>query len=271
MTFPPRPGSLVALLALVVSATAADARPIRLDWDASADSRVTGYIIYYGTEPGVYSAQQDVGSRLTWSRDLPGPQYYFVVRGYDADGNVGDPSLEVGDTPGVFLTNPGPQYSLIERSVTLPLAAAGLPVDYRATGLPPGLSVNATTGVVSGTFDSNADASSPYLVTARVADAAANVSSVQFIWTVRRNHAPLLTNPGSQNAIAGLSVPRTIEAWDLDGDTVTFAAAGLPAGLSIDAATGVISGTLAFDAADTYAVTVTASDAMVSSAVSFSW
>src|SRR5262249_10110219 len=106
---------------------------------------------------------------------------------------------------------------------------------------------------------------------ARVADAAANVSSVQFIWTVRRNHAPLLTNPGSQNAIAGLSVSRTIEAWDLDGDTGTFAAAGVPAGLSIDAAQGVISGTLAFDAADTYAVTVTASDAMVSSAVSFSW
>ena len=39
------------------------------------------------------------------------------------------------------------------------------------------------------------------------------------------------------------------DATDPDGDTLTYAATGLPAGLSINTATGVISGTLSLSAA----------------------
>ena len=55
---------------------------------------------------------------------------------------------------------------------------------------------------------------------------------------------------------------------------LTYAASGLPAGLSIDAATGLISGTIAFDAASgsPYAVTVTVRDDMaVDDSDTFSW
>lgn len=54
---------------------------------------------------------------------------------------------------------------------------------------------------------------------------------------------------------------------DPDGDTLTFDASGLPASLSIDASTGVISGTLApgDDIASPYAVVVTASDPALAS------
>ncbi len=38
-------------------------------------------------------------------------------------------------------------------------------------------------------------------------------------------------------------------ATDPDGDTLTYAATGLPAGLSIDTATGLISGTISLSAA----------------------
>ena len=49
---------------------------------------------------------------------------------------------------------------------------------------------------------------------------------------------------------------------DPDGDTLTYSATGLPAGLSINATTGVISGTLAIDASVTspYTINVTADD-----------
>src|SRR5690606_22601836 len=53
---------------------------------------------------------------------------------------------------------------------------------------------------------------------------------------------------------------------DLDGDTLTYTADSLPAGLSIDATTGEISGTIDNSASQggasgVYTVTVTASDA----------
>ena len=52
---------------------------------------------------------------------------------------------------------------------------------------------------------------------------------------------------------------------DADNDTLTYSATGLPGGLSIDPATGLISGTIDADASQggtggVYSVTVTASD-----------
>ena len=51
-------------------------------------------------------------------------------------------------------------------------------------------------------------------------------------------------------------------ATDPDGDTLTYAASGLPAGLSINTATGAISGTISLSAASgsPYAVSVTVRD-----------
>ena len=254
------------------AAAGADARPITLAWaNPNTDTSVAGYKVYYGTEPGVYSTEIDVGTNTEWTDDLPGNQYYFAVRAYDSDGNLSPFSLEVGDTPGVLLTNPGDQASMTGQSVGLPLLATGSPTIYTVVNLPPGLAVDAATGWMSGVIGPAADQGSPYVVTARVSDPSGYFSSVQFLWSVRGNRAPTVTNPGSQRAIAGTAVNRTIAAFDEDGDPLTFAAAGLPPGLAIDAATGIIGGTVAADAAGTYTVTVDVSDGFVSVAAPFSW
>ena len=55
-----------------------------------------------------------------------------------------------------------------------------------------------------------------------------------------------MTGPGNQTSIRRVlrSLPLTVAATDPDaGQTLTYAADGLPAGLSIAASTGVISGT----------------------------
>jgi hypothetical protein len=60
-------------------------------------------------------------------------------------------------------------------------------------------------------------------------------------------------------------------ASDGDGDALIYGATGLPPGLTLDATTGVIAGTLTRASVGTYAVTATVSDGTVTIAQSFAW
>ena len=59
------------------------------------------------------------------------------------------------------------------------------------------------------------------------------------------NQPPVAQNPGDQTSAEGETVTLPIEASDPNSDPLTFSAANLPAGLSIDESTGEISGTIA--------------------------
>ena len=79
------------------------------------------------------------------------------------------------------------------------------------------------------------------------------------------------TNPGSQTGTVGSAASLQISASDsASGQTLTYSAAGLPAGLSINSSTGLITGTPT--TAGTSTVTVTATDTTgASGTTSFSW
>ena len=171
----------------------------------------------------------------------------------------------------VFLANPGSQSGTDGDAVYLPLVAEdpeGASVSFSESGLPSGLSLNSTTGVISGTVGSSADASSPYSVTVIAAAGSYSVSQT-FTWTVGRL---LLTNPGLQSGIESKAIT-ALQLADAasSSDTVTFSASGLPSGLSIDSSTGLISGTPAAGSAGTYTVTATATDSSTSSSQTFTW
>ncbi len=86
------------------------------------------------------------------------------------------------------------------------------------------------------------------------------------------NSAPLSTSVSDQHSLRGDSIALQISATDADSDTLTFAADGLPAGLSIDPSTGLISGTIASDAVPgTYQVSVSITDAVSWDVQSFAW
>lgn len=80
-----------------------------------------------------------------------------------------------------------------------------------------------------------------------------------------------VTSPGSQTGTVGTALSLQIKASDsASGQTLTYSAAGLPAGLSISSSTGLITGKPA--TAGTSRVTVTAKDTTgASGSASFSW
>jgi subtilase family serine protease len=80
-----------------------------------------------------------------------------------------------------------------------------------------------------------------------------------------------VTNPGNQTSTVGTAASLQIQATDsASGQTLTYSATGLPAGLSINSSTGLISGTPT--TAGTSSVTVTAKDTTgASGSASFTW
>jgi len=79
-----------------------------------------------------------------------------------------------------------------------------------------------------------------------------------------------VTNPGSQTGTVGTAVSVQIHASDSDGGALTYGATGLPAGLSINSSTGLITGTPTTAASSS--VTVTATDSSgPSGTASFTW
>src|SRR5262249_47491931 len=139
---------------------------------------------------------------------------------------------------------------------------------YSASGLPPGLSINASTGLISGTLTT----AGTYSVTATVNDGHGGTASQSFTWTVAAsaNRAPTLSAIADPAGKVGQSVSLALAASDPDGDTLTFSASGLPNGLSINSTTGLIKGTP--KKAGKWQPTVTVSDGHGGTASrSFAW
>jgi subtilase family serine protease len=106
--------------------------------------------------------------------------------GYDMGSGLGTPiapALSVALCETVTVTTPGPQTSILGRKASLRITAidaANASLTYRAFGLPPGLSINEATGVVTGT-PRQAGTST---VVVQVTDAGGRTNSATFKWTI---------------------------------------------------------------------------------------
>jgi len=157
-------------------------------------------------------------------------------------------------------------------SVAVPIQASdpdGLPLAYSATGLPPGLAIDPSSGIISGTVAPGDDTGTPYDVTVSVSNGSKS-TTLEFPWTVTRVS---LSAPADQSGISGDTVSLPVVASDPTGAPLAYRAVGLPDGLSIDPATGVISGTIADTAADGMprTVTLSATDGIETADRTFQW
>jgi Putative Ig domain len=185
--------------------------------------------------------------------------------GWDGPTGLGTPNgigaFRAGVVNTLTLANPGAQSSVAGTAVSLPLKATDssstAPLTYSASGLPTGLSINSSTGLISGTPSVVGQTSS---VGVSVTDTSGATAAQRFTWavTLTAPHVVSVTNPGAQSTMVGASVSLPVMATDSVASTLTYTVSGLPTGLSINAATGLISGTPI--AATTRSVTVTATD-----------
>jgi serine protease len=108
----------------------------------------------------------------------------------------------------VTVTNPGNQTSTVGTSVSLQIhatdSASGQTLTYSATGLPGGLSINSSTGLISGTPTS----AGTYTATITAKDTTGATGSAAFTWTVNTaggggcTARQLLGNPGFETGSA---------------------------------------------------------------------
>jgi Putative Ig domain len=107
------------------------------------------------------------------------------------------------------------------------------------------------------------------VITVTARDAADNTATDVITATWNTNVGPTLTSVPNQSSKVGLWDSLQLVAADANGDVLTYAATGLPAGLSINPATGFISPTPS--ATGTDSVTVTVGDGALSRSRSFTW
>ena len=131
----------------------------------------------------------------------------------------------------------------------------GSTVSYTATNLPGGLSVDATTGTVSGTPTTSGEID--LTITGVQNGVTSNLDDTIEI------EAPLALGGTPGKATVGVAYTFTPVVTGGDETSVAYTATDLPDGLDLDAGTGVVSGTPTTEGSDTFSIVATQSDKTV--------
>ena len=175
----------------------------------------TGVISGTPTTPGVYTAQ--IGASQT-SPAAPGPYL----------------TLTIGLAPPT-ITSAATATAEYGHAFSYQITATGNPTGYNAAGLPAGLSVNTSTGLISGTTTTPG----AYNVVVSATNTA-GTGTANLTLTVLPQPPPVITSAATATATIQQAFTYQISATNSPS---SYNATGLPAGLAINTSTGIVSGT----------------------------
>ena len=187
-----------------------------------------------GTYPSsyIYQHTSDLFDVTSGSDGSCSPAYLCTAGvGYDGPTGWGTPDGTAAFTSGsttntVTVTSPGNQTSTVGTAVSLQIkatdSASGQTLTYSATGLPAGLSISSSTGLITGT-PTTAGTSS---VTVTATDTTGAHGSATFTWTISSSGtgctaAQLLGNPGFETG--------SISPWTATAGVLASTDEGVPA------------------------------------------
>ncbi|MBA3708416.1 MAG: putative Ig domain-containing protein [Planctomycetes bacterium] len=248
-----------------LSASAAGST-VTLTWSASAEATL-GYHVFRATNiDGPYARLTTSPTTATSYSDtsLSAGTYAYLVRAakmemspsgtfVNLSGGVLATVTVSGGVSAPVVSSAGTATATVGQTFSYTITASNSPTSFGATGLPAGLTINTATGVISGTPTASGTAT----VTISATNAAGTGSKTLTL-TVNAAPpvAPVVSSAGTATATVGQTFSYTITA---SNSPTSFGATGLPAGLTINTATGVISGTPT--ASGTATVTISATNA----------
>jgi len=202
--------ALFAILVAVSSPAFAQTQDLHLAWDPVDDADIDHYNVYIGTAPGAHDVVvQRVAATQQTSvfAATPGVLYYFAVSATNTAGLEGPLSDEIsGSVPTLF--QPGNRTSTIGVPIVpLQLFASdpdGGTLQFSHTGLPIGLLLDSSTGLITGV----PTVLGAFNVEIIVSDGVLR-NSQSFVWTIQSEGAADITAPTLtiSNYSDGQSVP----------------------------------------------------------------
>ena len=234
-----------------------------VNWTAPASnggSAITGYVVtpYIGGVAQTPQTFTSTATSQTVTGLTPGTSYTFTVAAINAAGTgpASAMSSAVTVNAGPSFTFAAPPNGEVSIGYSYGLTATGgtgtLTGSVSSGSLPPGLSLNPATGLLSGTPTT----SGSYTFTAKVTDTFGGTATKTV--TVVITAVPSLANPAPATGQAGVAYSNGLAVTGGTGPyTWSVSSGSLPPGLSLNPTTGVISGTPTSVGLYTFTVQVT--------------
>ncbi|GLZ42378.1 hypothetical protein Acsp05_60020 [Actinokineospora sp. NBRC 105648] len=252
----------------VITATSAGSLAAVLTWTAPANggSAITGYRVvpYIGAVAQTPQTFTGTGTTQTVTGLTAGTAYTFTVAAQNLAGtgppSAASPSVTPNQSPS--LTFPAPPAGEVgvaySRQLTVTNGTAPVTWSISAGALPDGLTLASATGLLSGT----PTAAGSFSSTVRVVDASGLTATKAVTLVIAAAPALVFAPAPGEVGVAYSQQPT------LTGGTGPFTwavtAGGLPAGVTLNSSTGLLSGTPT--AAGSFAVTIAATDSFAQTA-----
>ena len=210
---------------------------IAVDRQMSATGGTPSYLWYsVNLPPGLTMA---TNGRITGTPTVVGT-YLVTITAKDANQLVGTADLVWNINPPPSLTATNQMTSVgTQVSVTPSMSGGTAPYQWTATGLPTGLAINPSTGEITGK-PAVAAVDKTVTVKVTVTDHYNLTADVQFTWQIV---PALVVSVAPQASPVGSAVDLTTNSASGGFGTYTWSVKDLPAGLTLDPATGAVRGT----------------------------